>query len=98
MERGPVNEILMDNSTAFLSAALKEVLDKWGIKRLFRASYRPSGHGIVERLHRTIKATTERSRSLPQKAVFWHNMSPKTGQEGETVPHLAVFKYEWWHP
>lgn len=43
----------------------------------------------------TIKATTERSRISPMKAIFWYNISPKTGQDGESMSHRAVIKYEW---
>lgn len=98
LERGPVDEVLIDNSTAFRSQVLKNVLDKWNISRYFRAAYRPSGNGIVERHHRTIKAMAERAQVTPMEAVFWYNMSPKSGQDETTVPQRAVFKYEWRHP
>lgn len=98
LERGPVTEVLMDNGTAFRSAAMENVLDKWGVRRYFRAAYRPGGNGIVERHHRTIKAIAERGQISPPEAVFWYNMAPKSGQKVESVPQRAVFKYEWRHP
>lgn len=98
LERGPVDEVLVDNSTVFRSRVLKDVLDKWNIVRFFRAAYRPSGNGIVERHHRTIKAMAERARVTPMEAVFWYNMSPRTGQDERTVPQRAMFRYEWRHP
>lgn len=48
LERGPVTEVLMDNIFAFHSVALKEMLEKWGMKCFFRAAYRLSGNGVVE--------------------------------------------------
>lgn len=98
LERGPVEEVLMDNGTAFRSQTLKNMLDRWNVSRFFRAAYRPSGNGIVERHHRTIKAMAERAQVTPMEAVFWYNMSPRSGQEERTVPHRAVFTYEWRHP
>ena len=98
LERGPVAEVLMDNGPAFRSEVFKEMCDKWGVRQFFRAAYRPSGNGIVERHHRTIKAAAERSRISPTEAVYWYNMSPKTGQDETTVPHRAIFTYEWRHP
>lgn len=98
LERGPVDEVLMDNSTAFRSQGLKNVLDRWNVRRYFRAAYRPSGNGIVERHHRTIKAMAERGQMTPMEAVFWYNMSPRSGQDESTVPQAAVFRYVWRHP
>ena len=98
LERGPVEEVLMDNGTAFRSRVMKEMLDKWNISRYFRAAYRPSGNGIVERHHRTIKALAERGQITPMEAVFWYNMAPRSGLDEATVPQRAVFRYEWRHP
>ena len=93
LERGPVEELLTDNGTAFKSVAVTEVLKKWKIQQFFRAAYRPSGNGIVERNHRTIKAVAERGGTSPEQAVFWYNMSPKLGQVQETVLQLSTFTY-----
>ena len=97
-EHGPVDELLMDNSTAFRSQKLRDLLDKWGVRRCFRAAYRPSGNGIVERHHRTIKAMAERGGISPIEAVFWYNVTPRQGQSVESVPQLGVFTYLWRHP
>ena len=66
--------------------------------RFFRAAYRPSGNGIVERHHRTIKAMAERARVGPEEAVFWYNLSPRSGQDERTIPQRAVYQYDWRHP
>ena len=98
LERGPVEQVLMDNGTAFRSQVVKEMLDKWNVSRYFRAAYRPSGNGIVERHHRTIKALAERGQITPMEAVYWYNMAPRSGLDETTVPQRAVFRYEWRHP
>ena len=97
-ERGPVEELLMDNVTVFRSELLKRPLDNWGVQRFFMAAYRPSGNGIVERHHRTIKAIVEKGSISPMEAVFWCNMSLRAGQAKNSVPQRAVFCYEWRHP
>lgn len=94
-ERGPVEEVLMDNAAAFRSAGVSKLLEKWGVRKRFRAAHRASGNGIVERNHRTVKAVAERGRIDPREAVYWYNISPKDRQKTETVPHLSVFTY---HP
>ena len=88
----------MDNGTVFHSEILWKMLDKWNIRQYYRAAYRPSGNGIVEQNHRTIKAIAERRGISPSEAVFWCNMTPKSGQFEGTVPHRAIFKYQWRHP
>ena len=97
-ERGPVSEILMDNATAFKSNVLKTFLERWTVAPYYRAAYRPSGNGIVERHHRTIKAMSERGKVSPIHAVYWYNMSPRSGQSAESVPQLAVHRYAWRQP
>lgn len=98
LERGPVQELLMDNGTAFRSEILIRLLERWGVNGLYRAAYRPSGNGIVERHHRTIKTLAERGRISPQQAVFWYNLTPRSGQDDNTVPQRLLYKYDWRHP
>lgn len=98
LERGPVDELLMDNSTAFRSQCLGDMLSHWNITRVFRAAYRPGGNGIVERHHRTIKAIAERGGISPIEAVYWYNSTPRSGQEESSVPQHSVYKYGWRYP
>ena len=60
-ERGPVDELLMDNALAFRSQEMLQLMEKWGVRPFYRAAYRAGGNGIVERSHRTIKTMAERS-------------------------------------
>lgn len=95
LERGPVDELLMDNARAFRSDEMRRLLDKWGVGSFFRAAYRASGNGIVERSHRTIKSMAEHARGSPLEAVYFYNVSPRYRQDPETVPQRSLFTYEW---
>ncbi len=89
----------MDNSTAFHSHSMAELCNKWNVQRRFRAAYRPSGNGIVERHHRTIKAMAARTGApAPLDMVFWYNMAPKSGADESSVPCNQLHTYPWRHP
>lgn len=98
LERGPPVEVLMDNSTAFRSFQFAEVCKTWNVSQRFRAVYRPSGNGIAERMHRTIKAMSAKSGGDPLKMVFWYNLAAKEGVNGATSPSRALHSYQWRHP
>jgi hypothetical protein len=98
LERGPPQEILMDNAQAFHSGLMKEMLQKWGIKALYRAAYKPSGNGIVERNHRTIKAIAERAGISPEVAVSYYNQTPRSGTNPSSVPYRGIYQYNWRWP
>ncbi|XP_067949793.1 uncharacterized protein [Watersipora subatra] len=95
IERGPCDELLMDNSMAFSSATVAQFADEWGISLRFRAAYAPSGNGIVERNHRTIKRIAERGRISPEEATFWYNVTPRKGTDGGSVPSNNLYRYAW---
>ncbi|XP_068200690.1 uncharacterized protein [Palaemon carinicauda] len=98
LERGPVDEMLLDKSTAFKSQCLGDMLSRWNTVRVFRATYRPGGYGIVKRHHRTIKAIAEKGGISPIEAVIWYNSTPRSGQDESSVPQLPVYRYEWRYP
>ena len=97
-ERGPVAELLMDNGSGFRSYRVAEVCRKWNVRRHFRAAYRPSGNGLIERHHRTVKRMAARSGASPLHMVFWYNLAPREGQEKSSVPSSALYTYSWRHP
>lgn len=70
LERGPVEDVLMDNGAAFRPRALKDMFDGWNVSRYFKAACRPSGNGIVDRYQWTIKAMAERWHVTLMEAVF----------------------------
>lgn len=94
-ERGPVEQVLMDNGSSFRSETFSQFLQQWNVQPFFRAAYRPEGNGIIERNHRTIKAIAERGNISPLRAVFFYNRSPRYGQEENSVPQRSVMTYEW---
>ena len=97
-ERGPPDQLLLDNGPAFRSSRFKELCDKWKVKCHFRAAYRASGNGIAERMHRTIKRMAARTRGNPLDMVFWYNLAAREGQDGSTAPSSRVYSYRWRHP
>ena len=97
LERGPVNEVFMDNSATFHSSLLKEMFDCWKIGTYFGATYIASGNGIIERNHRTIKTIAERSDITPQEGPFWYNLAPRSHDQ-QMIPQRELFKYEWRNP
>ena len=77
LERGPLMEILTDNNTAFISKDFGEFVRNWDLHLRFRCAYSPSGNGIVERSHRTVKTIAARKNCSILEAVYWHNVTPK---------------------
>ena len=85
IERGPCDELLLDNSTEFRSAMVAQFADEWGIALRFPAAYTPGGNRNVERNHWTMKRIAERGGITPEEATFWYNVTPRKGTE-ERVP------------
>ena len=91
-ELGPAEELLMDNASAFRCEEMAKLCERWGVRPFFRAAYRASGNGIVERNHRTVKAMAERGKGDPIEAVFWYNNAPRDRQRKESVPRSSILK------
>ena len=53
-------KILCDNAKCFRSNLMQKFCKLWTISLTFRCAYKPSGNGIVERNHRTIKRMSAR--------------------------------------
>lgn len=92
-ERGSPVELLVDNSKTFHSAELLSVCQYFGVKLMFRAAYRPSGNGIIERVHRTIKRTAARARISIEMAVFHYNALPRC--DNHIIPADSIYRYSW---
>ena len=93
-ERGAPEEILFDNATAFHSRELQRLLEAWNVSARHRCAYEPSGNGIAERNHRTIKTMVERSHSTVEEAVYWYNVTPKDSRTESTAPGAQLYRYE----
>jgi ribonuclease HI len=74
---GPPKELLVDNYLSYHSEAMTNLCNEWGTKIVYRCANRPSGNGIVERNHRTIKRRAARSDGDIMKSVYWYNALPK---------------------
>ena len=86
-------EILTDNNTAFTSKDFREFARNWDMHLWFRCAYSPSGNGIVERSHRTVKTIATRKNCLILEAVYWHNITPKDDVSPCTGPADALHRY-----
>ena len=95
LERGPVDEVMMDNASYFHSGELLGLFEEWRVQVFYRAAYRASGNSIVERNHRTIKSWAEKAGIDPIQAVFYYNVSPRVAIDEDSVPQLAVNGYKW---
>jgi len=68
------------------------------VQLLFRCAHRPSGNGIVERNHRTVKRMAARSGKDVLDMVYWYNMAPKDGTKADSVPSRMTYCYDWKPP
>ena len=85
-KRGPLDELLTDNNPAFCSSEFRAFACEWKINLQFRCAYAPTGNGIVERCHRTVKWTAARMRCSIQEAIYCHNVTPKDSESPQTAP------------
>lgn len=97
-ERGPPQELLLDNAASFKSPQMAALCDKWKVELHFRCAHRPSGNGIVERHHRTIKRMASRTSGSPLEMVFWYNFSSSAGSGADQAPCSSVHNYKWRSP
>ena len=75
---------------------MQEFCKLWKISLTFRCAYKPSGNGIVERNHRTIKRMSARCGKSIDYCVFWYNITPH-GSKG-IIPSSKLISYEWRNP
>ena len=88
----------MDNATAFRSGVIERLCKKWGVRCTFRCAYKPSGNGIVERNHRTIKRMASRTGSGPLDMVYWYNVAARDPATGGVSPSDLTHTYTWRYP
>ena len=62
---------------------------------MFSCAYRPTGNGIVERHHRTIKRMCARTGKPPAEMLLWYNNSPN---DRDVVPSESVLSYSCRYP
>ena len=86
-------EMLTDNDSAFTSKDFGEFVRNWDVHLRFRCAYSPSGNGIVERSHRTVKTIAARKNCSILEGVYWHNVIPKDDVSPCTTPADALHRY-----
>ena len=90
---GPPIEILCNNAKSFRSNLMQEFCKLWKISLTFRSTYKPSGNGIVECNHRTIKWMSAHCRKSIGYCVFWYNITPNSSKG--IIPLSKLISYEW---
>ena len=92
-ERGPPEEILTDNDTAFCSMEFRHFVDEWGIRLRHRCAFVPSGNGITEQCHRSVKRIAARKTCTIAEAVYRYNTMPKDAVTAASAPANAIHRY-----
>ncbi|KAK4312976.1 hypothetical protein Pmani_015641 [Petrolisthes manimaculis] len=92
-ERGAPEELLTDNATSFRSNMFCTFASRWGMVVKYRCANVPSGNGISERCHRTVKTIQARKNCSVAEAVYRYNTMPK-GNDSDTAPANQIFRYE----
>ena len=68
---GVPSTITSDNRTQFTSGIFRQLTATWGIKTVTTAPYHPEANGLVERLHRRLKAALRALGAQSQEEWFW---------------------------
>ncbi|KFD49045.1 hypothetical protein M513_10093 [Trichuris suis] len=92
-ERGAPDELLADNDTAFRSQIFTKLVERWKLRLRFRCAYAPSGNGIIERCHRSVKVIAARKGCAVCEAVYWYNLMPRDDCSEATAPANAIYRY-----
>ena len=92
-ERGAPKELLTDNAASFRSVTFCEFAGRWGVTLRYRCANVPSGNGISERCHRTVKTILARKGCSVAEAVYRYNTMPK-GNDAASAPANQLFRYE----
>ena len=93
LERGAPAELLLDNDTAFRSRQFEAFAAEWHVELKFRCAYVPSGNGIAERVHRTVKTIAARTGCDIAAAVYLYNASPQDNKTDESTPANQLYRY-----
>ena len=87
-------ELLCDNDPVFRGRPFAVLAARWGVTVRFRATHAPSGNGVVERSHRTVKVIATRKRCSIAEAVHLYDVTPREGEGVDSAPFCGVHRYE----
>uniref|UniRef100_A0A5S6R6C0 Integrase catalytic domain-containing protein n=1 Tax=Trichuris muris TaxID=70415 RepID=A0A5S6R6C0_TRIMR len=93
-ERGAPEELLIDNDTAFRSRTFRQFATKWDVRLRFRCAHVPSGNGIKERCHRSVKVIAARKECSVSEAVYLYNVTPRDDRTANSTPASGIYKYD----
>lgn len=93
LERSAPKELLTDNAASFRSVAFCEFASRWGMVVRYRCAHVPSGNGVSERCHRSVKTIVARKRCSVAEAVYRYNVMPRS-ENPVTSPANQLFRYE----
>ena len=93
LERGAPAELLLDNDTAFRSRQFEALAAEWQVKLKFRCAYIPSGNGIAESVHRTVKTIAAKTGCDIADAVYLYNASAQDNKTDESTPANQLYRY-----
>lgn len=91
-ERGAPEELLTDNAPSFRSAVFREFASRWDMAIRYRCAHVPSGNGISERCHRSIKTIVARKGCTVAEAAYRYNVMPRDA-DPESAPVSQLFRY-----
>ncbi|XP_045105180.1 uncharacterized protein LOC123500556 [Portunus trituberculatus] len=88
---------LATDVTHYLGSAYLSLVDcsfaaRWGVTLRFRGAYAPSGNGIVERNHRTVKVIAARKGCSVAEAVHLYNVTPRD-ETVASAPVSGIYRY-----
>ena len=92
LERCAPRELLTDNYNSFRSVTFLEFVGRWGVTIRYRAAHVPSGNGISERNHRSIKTIAARKSCSVLEAVYRYNVMPRSDVPASSPAH-TLFNY-----
>ena len=92
LERGAPRELLLDNATEFRGRCFAAFAARWGVKLHFRGAHEPTGNGVIERHHRTVKVMAARQGCTVGEAVHRYNLTPRDGVNEDSAPAAGVFQ------
>ena len=85
--------LLTDSDTASQSSLFKTFLNECRAWLRFCCAYVPSGNGIIEWCHGTVKRIAARKQCFITQAVYWYNITPKDDVSSARAPANMVYRY-----
>uniref|UniRef100_A0A5S6PZN3 Integrase catalytic domain-containing protein n=1 Tax=Trichuris muris TaxID=70415 RepID=A0A5S6PZN3_TRIMR len=89
----PTEEVFLDNDTAFRSRTFTDIATLWGTRVRYRCAHAPSGNGIAERCHRSVKVVSARKNCSIPEAVYLYNVVPRDDRTASSASAGDIYRY-----